>query len=485
MSQNKSGQPYPNDFLSTSFLPGLSRFCFVLGFAHLATVVPLLELTETIFNKESVINYITIPLCVGALFLALSYLCRIPSRRLFIANFSLFFLFLELCYANFQFKEVDRPSVLFFGVLSFLVTPIRGKTTAYYTAALSCAVIAFHYFTIQRGALNFTSPKFLSLFLLCLGILLCAFLSEWLWNAVMDREFKLQTTLRELRAKANQMDAWAHQLAEAGSTLDNGQLNLAIATSPPFESFQKLTRNIGEMQNKLKTYFGSLVIKDRLNSLGGLASGLAHEINTPLTTLAFLLDRPDSNINPKIRAELMAEITRMSGITREFLNYSSSHQESAEIDLNEVIRTSLPILKRIDPRPIDIKLELCSHPLVIDAVKNQIEQVIVNIYKNAVDAMTLQPHPRFIIATLIDGKYATFSLTDNGVGIDSSVLPRVLEPFFSTKTPGKGVGLGLFVVHEILERQRGQLKIQSDKGNGTTFTIQFPLKDSDILRKSA
>ena len=220
----------------------------------------------------------------------------------------------------------------------------------------------------------------------------------------------------------------------------------------------------------------------RLESIGHLAGGVAHDFNNLLTvisgygTLAQMrLDDPSGLEEPL--AEIVAAAARASALTRQLLMFSREQPfELQLLDLNDVVRTLLPMLERLIEERITLLCSLAEDLPPIRFDRGQLEQVIVNLAVNARDAIA--GIGQIVVSTSVglDG-VARLSVSDDGTGIDPATLEHIFDPFFTTKPPGSGTGLGLSTVHGIVARGGGYIEVDSQPGVGTTFVICFPAAD--------
>jgi two-component system NtrC family sensor kinase len=225
---------------------------------------------------------------------------------------------------------------------------------------------------------------------------------------------------------------------------------------------------------------------EKLASLGRLASGVAHEINSPLTgilTFSHLLMRKLKD-NPELQRELeliVRETTRVSTIVRGLLDFArESKPQKRPSNINELILHTLSLVERQSVfQNVRIVKNLNPQvPLVLlDA--NQIQQVFMNILLNAADAMPAGG--TLTITSNPEDSFVQVRFTDTGIGIPEKNLNRIFDPFFTTKADKKGTGLGLAVSYGIIDRHRGQIDVQSEEGKGTTFTIKLPLQASEEI----
>ena len=247
-----------------------------------------------------------------------------------------------------------------------------------------------------------------------------------------------------------------------------------------------LEEKVEQRSQQLKKIQVQLMQSEKLASLGRLASGVAHEINSPLTgilTFSHLLMRKLKD-NPELQRELeliVRETTRVSTIVRGLLDFArESKPQKRPSNINELILHTLSLVERQSVfQNVRIVKNLNPQvPLVLlDA--NQIQQVFMNILLNAADAMPAGG--TLTITSNPEDSFVQVRFTDTGIGIPEKNLNRIFDPFFTTKADKKGTGLGLAVSYGIIDRHRGQIDVQSEEGKGTTFTIKLPLQASEEM----
>jgi two-component system NtrC family sensor kinase len=247
-----------------------------------------------------------------------------------------------------------------------------------------------------------------------------------------------------------------------------------------------LEEKVEQRSQQLKKIQVQLMQSEKLASLGRLASGVAHEINSPLTgilTFSHLLMRKLKD-NPELQRELeliVKETTRVSTIVRGLLDFArESKPQKRPSNINELILHTLSLVERQSVfQNVRIVKNLNPQvPLVLlDA--NQIQQVFMNILLNAVDAMPAGG--TLTITSNPEDSFVQVRFADTGIGIPEKNLNRIFDPFFTTKADKKGTGLGLAVSYGIIDRHRGQIDVQSEEGKGTTFIIKLPLQASEEM----
>ncbi len=227
---------------------------------------------------------------------------------------------------------------------------------------------------------------------------------------------------------------------------------------------------------------------NRLASIGRLAAGVAHEINNPLAIInekaGLMKDIIDITENVPHREKLLAliaaiaqSVNRCRTITHRLLGFARQMDVNLEmIDINTVIREVLQFLeKEILYRDIRLELDMDNGLPSIESDKGQLQQVFLNIINNAIDAV--QEEGFIKIKTFRYNQDSVgVSIRDNGHGIPADKLKQIFEPFYTTKEKGKGTGLGLAITYGIVNKLGGEIKVDSEVGRGTVFTVILPLR---------
>ena len=221
-----------------------------------------------------------------------------------------------------------------------------------------------------------------------------------------------------------------------------------------------------------------LLNTDRLTVLSELTAGIAHELNTPLgNVLGFAELLKKNEVDSERKADLQRIIdSALVGreIVKKLMYFSCEiPTQFHELDIHTELQQVIRLLKhRLDEKAIHLDLDLHPDPLMarVDAV--QFAQVISNLVLNALAAM---PHEGLLrIRTERAPDHAIIQVHDNGSGIPPEIIPRIFQPFFTTKPTGEGTGLGLAVVHGIMKAHGGHITVGSALGEGTLFTLSFP-----------
>jgi two-component system NtrC family sensor kinase len=241
------------------------------------------------------------------------------------------------------------------------------------------------------------------------------------------------------------------------------------------QSFNTMAENLDKTQQEL-------LHKERLASMGQLAAGVAHEINNPLGTILLFSDvmyKETSDGDPR-RSDLKTivdETIRCKNIVADLLNFARQQEVLArETDINALLEQVIDVISRQELFQ-DIKIVQHFSPgiPVIQADPDQLQQVFINLFNNAAEA--IETNGEITLTTrLLSEQWLEIKFADNGCGIPEENLGRIFTPFFTTKALGLGTGLGLSIVYGIIKIHRGQISVQSQVGKGTTFTITLPIR---------
>jgi PAS domain S-box-containing protein len=223
-----------------------------------------------------------------------------------------------------------------------------------------------------------------------------------------------------------------------------------------------------------------LVQTDKLSSIGLLAAGVAHEVNTPLAVIssyAQMLTKQISTDDPKAKLldKIAKQTFRASEIVNSLLNFSrTSKTEFEEVDLNRAVRETLSLIEhQLEKTGVRVQFEPEAGLPPIKGNNGKLQQVFLNLFLNARDAMEGGGVLR--VTTSSSERHARVTVSDSGRGIEPEHMSRIYDPFFTTKSMKKGTGLGLAVTYGIVREHGGHIEAESQPGQGSTFSLEFPL----------
>ncbi|MCL5062338.1 MAG: ATP-binding protein [Nitrospirae bacterium] len=268
-----------------------------------------------------------------------------------------------------------------------------------------------------------------------------------------------------------------------------------------------LTNAFNKMLKELELRQRHLIQSEKLASLGTLLSGVAHELNNPLSNISSscqILVEELAEADMKYKKELLSQIDgqtdRARNIVRSLLEFSRDKEFKKErIPLKTLFEETIRFVKGQVPTKVGINLDI-PDDIVIFADKQRIQQAFLNLIKNAIESIAdeggvfIKAQKRRAIDKIeaeteiynylkyrgkctLEEDTVDIEIKDTGTGISQELLSKVFDPFFTTKDVGKGSGLGLFVVHEIIEEHDGCIAVDSKVGKGTTFLIRLPIKE--------
>lgn len=262
---------------------------------------------------------------------------------------------------------------------------------------------------------------------------------------------------------------------------DDREIYYSISTYPLIEGGDilgvvEISRDITAEINSQK----NMMQQEKLASIGRLSAGVAHEINNPLTTIltTSMLLQEETNPQDPMYAELETiakETLRCRKIVTSLLDFArQTKPDKKEHDLNDIIKESLLLVKKQAAfKDVSVEQELATNLPHVLVDKGQIQQALINLVLNAIEATAAGGYVRVLTRNVPENREIQVSVSDNGEGISETNLVKIFDPFFTTKEDGSG--LGLAITHGIVEQHNGSIEAESRLGHGTTFTIKLPL----------
>ncbi len=264
-----------------------------------------------------------------------------------------------------------------------------------------------------------------------------------------------------------------------------------------------LTGAFNHMLRELELRQRHMIQSEKLASLGTLMAGIAHELNNPLSNISTSsqilleeIEESDIEFKKEMLLQIETQTERARNIVRTLLDFSREKEFKREIiPLKNLIQETLNFIKGQIPARVSMTVEV-PEDIVIFADKQRIQQAFLNLVKNAVESIPEEgsvfiqaqrqfpvlEHPELYVQMLDNSRCKSsgddvyITIRDTGAGIPPEILPRIMDPFFTTKDVGKGSGLGLSIVHEIIDEHDGCIRVHSEQGAGTTFILRLPSK---------
>ena len=230
-----------------------------------------------------------------------------------------------------------------------------------------------------------------------------------------------------------------------------------------------------------------LLEAEKLAAVGMLGAGMAHELNNPLMGITGLVSLVKGKLEAsdqkrRLLEDAERELKRCSKLVTDVLTYArpgfqQAMESSVQVDCEEVIRQSVALLAdRLEKRQVTVSTQCAGGLPKIWGNVNQLEQVFVNLIANAADAMATSPRKALTISLRSTPVYVEVRVADTGMGISPEHLPKIFNPFFTTKAVGQGTGLGLSITRSIIEAHQGQMEITSHVGQGTEVLVRLAIE---------
>ena len=255
----------------------------------------------------------------------------------------------------------------------------------------------------------------------------------------------------------------------------------------PHNEIQIAVKAIGDMARELEKREQELLQSGKLASLGVLISGVAHELGNPLNNISLiaqtylsLYDLLGDEDKKNYMGDIYTQSERIKKIVENLLDFSrQKKQELQDCQVGDIVQRSLGLVaNQLKISKVKHHVSIADHLPLVSVDAPQIQQVLVNLFINAIQAMD-QGGELFIDASYDqDQAMVVVTVRDTGTGIKKEILPNIFDPFFTTKST-KGTGLGLSVSYGIIQQHQGEITVASAEGRGTRFTIKLPAKGED------
>jgi signal transduction histidine kinase len=269
--------------------------------------------------------------------------------------------------------------------------------------------------------------------------------------------------------------------------LRDGDMNVSVNFAGQKDEIGDLGRNFNDTVRQLREsreeiqrlYRTQMSRAEHLATLGELAAGLAHEIRNPLAGIAGVIDiigrdLPETSPGREVLAEVKDEILHIKRILSDLLDYARPKMPDVQAaDLNATADRAVALARQqVLSRPIQIEIAQCHGLPLVEHDSKQIQQVLLNLLLNAIQALDDKGKIQVEVAAGED--CAIVRVSDTGKGISPEALANIFRPFFTTK--GQGTGLGLSLARRIVEGHDGKIEVASTLGRGTQFTLRLPLR---------
>ena len=279
-----------------------------------------------------------------------------------------------------------------------------------------------------------------------------------------------------------------HRIAVAAVSVTNGEYGTQVDLRKSndeigvlADSFNNMSRKLASDIEQIREMNEHLLRTDRLAAMGTLSAGVAHEVNNPLASISSLIQmlKKDGSTNGEtveMLTLISEQIERISRVTKDLTDFARVRPAARKpVNTNDILDSALRLAGfSSGSEKVEIIKTYQSDLPLINADPDQLQQVFLNLFLNAFDAMP--DGGRLDITTRTSDGIAVVDITDNGPGVGESDLKRIFDPFFTTKPTGKGTGLGLAVCYGVVTAHGGTIELSRTGPSGSTFTVKLPLQ---------
>jgi signal transduction histidine kinase len=289
---------------------------------------------------------------------------------------------------------------------------------------------------------------------------------------VMDYRLKLTEVYRQNESQAASLMESLRDIEELNRQLQSKVEQRTGELSEANEALKKALKELRESQKKA-------LQQERQAAVGVLAGGMAHEMNNPINAIRLSHQALKEDVGDDTQAlGILATAERAAGrckrIVNELLSFSRDPQKVLPGDITDIVDRTLTVFRKDAPEGIRVKEDFAADVPKLTLDHAQMQQALLNLLENASDAM--QGEGQIDVGVKHVDSCAVVTVRDRGPGMRPDVADKVFDPFFTTKS-GAGLGLGLSITYQLVHRNGGTIEVDSQEGNGTTFTIRFPQKN--------
>ena len=306
----------------------------------------------------------------------------------------------------------------------------------------------------------------------------------WLMSALGVAGFAVghaRDLKKNLKAISRHNDQEAQALIDSIHTIEELNVDLQARVEARTRELSAANRKLQDALEELGASREKALMAERQAAVGVLASGMAHEMNSPINAIRLSVQALIEDVGPDSPLLALLEnteraTTRCKHIVNDLLSFSRETQPRRRVSLEDIVRATIARFAKehTDTLQVTTVIEPGGPRLRLD--HDQIQQALLNILANAADAMSGSGHIEVHLAANANAHVLT--IEDDGPGMPEDVRKRIFEPFFTTKTEGLGTGLGLSITWQLIHRNGGTVEVSDSEANGTRFEIRFPIRDN-------